>query len=129
VIPVDPGAGDETQRFPPHTEDAANTEQWRSFADAQDRHREAAHRLAYPEFQGYPPLRAEPDGLAIASLVLSLLWLGGAGSILAVAFGHSSRSAARRRGQQPSAMATVGMVAGYTGLLLLVLIIAVSVPR
>ncbi len=46
-----------------------------------------------------PP--AGSDGLGIASLVLSLVWLFGLGSIAAVVLGHLARSKAKRVGRQP----------------------------
>lgn len=72
-----------------------------------------------------PPPQAAParhDGLAIASLVLSLAFLGGLGSLLAVVFGHASRRDARREGRPPSGLATAGLWIGYAGLVLAVLL-------
>lgn len=61
-----------------------------------------------------PPLH---DGLAIASLVLSLVWLGGVGSLLAVFFGTESCSDARLAGRRASSMAEAGILLGIFGAL------------
>lgn len=68
--------------------------------------------------------RADADGLAVAALVLSLLWLGGLGSILAVVFGSTHRSAARRERKQPSGLATAGVILGWAGIALAVFVVA-----
>lgn len=68
---------------------------------------------------GYPP-NGGPDGstngLAIASLVLGIIWLGGLGSLLAVIFGHVSRGQSKRAQRGTSGLATAGLVLGYIGL-------------
>ena len=63
------------------------------------------------------------DGLAIASLVLSLVWLGGLGSLLAVIFGHMSHNEAKRANRQASGLATAGLVLGYKGLVAIAIVI------
>lgn len=60
------------------------------------------------------------DGLAVASLVLGIVWLGGIGSFLAVIFGHISNSKAKRAGRKPSGLAVAGLVLGYIGLVLII---------
>lgn len=74
-----------------------------------------------------PPGEAVHDGLAVASLVLSLVYVGGLGSLLAVIFGHKSRGAARRAGRQPSGLATAGLVLGYIGLAVTVIVVIVII--
>ena len=79
------------------------------------------------------PYAAAPsghDGLAIASLVLSLLWLMGLGSVGAIVTGHLSRSKAKREGRQPSGMALAGVVIGYVGAAFMVLgiLAAIAIP-
>ena len=67
---------------------------------------------------GSPP-QAPPttnDGLAVTSLVLSLLWLGGLGSIAAVITGHLSRSKARKEGKNPGGLSLAGLIIGYIGI-------------
>ena len=85
---------------------------------------------AQPYGYGYaPPAPTGTSGLAIASLVLGILWLWWIGSILAVIFGHISlgqikRSEGRTGGR---GMAIAGLVLGYLGICTLVLIIILAV--
>lgn len=70
------------------------------------------------------------DGKAVASLVLSLLWFGGIGSIIAVVLGHLSRSESRKQGRTKGGMALAGIIIGYAGVAmaaLLVVLIALGV--
>ncbi|SED83312.1 DUF4190 domain-containing protein [Jiangella alba] len=57
------------------------------------------------------------SGLAVASLVLGILWLGWLGSLLAVIFGHVALGKMRR---DPSVggrgLAIAGLVLGYIGI-------------
>ena len=69
------------------------------------------------------------NGLAIASLVLGVLWMYGLGSILALVFGYSAkgnidRSNGRETGR---GMAVAGIVLGWIGVGLLLLVILVAV--
>ena len=70
-----------------------------------------------PQFQ--PPEPKPTNGLAIASLVLSIIWLGGLGSILAVIFGIVARRQIRRsQGRQGGdGLALAGLLVGVVGLL------------
>ena len=71
---------------------------------------------------GYPSggpvyVRAAPtNGLAIASMVLGILWLYWLGSILALIFGYVALSQIRRRGESGRGMAIAGVVLGWIGL-------------
>ncbi len=56
------------------------------------------------------------NGLAIASLVLGILWLFGLGSLLAVIFGHLGRRQIKERNEGGNGLATAGLVLGYVGL-------------
>lgn len=84
----------------------------------------------------YSPGPAAPDrpasgdgrGLGIASLVLSVLYLFGFGSLLAVVLGHVSRGRDRRAGVAPNGLALAGLVLGYVGLALIPLLAAVVIP-
>ncbi|MFN2538473.1 MAG: DUF4190 domain-containing protein [Mycobacteriales bacterium] len=78
----------------------------------------------------YPSPSTGTDGLAIASLVLGLLWIGGAGSVGAIVTGHLSRSKANREGRQPSGMALAGLILGYIGATFLVVgvLAAIAIP-
>lgn len=84
--------------------------------------------------QGYgspqPALPTGVDGLAIASLVLSLVWLGGLGSVGAIVTGHMSRSKARREGRQPSGIALAGLILGYLGaaFITVAILAAIAIP-
>ena len=68
-----------------------------------------------------PPREAGTSGLAVASMVLGILWLWWIGSVLAVIFGHValgqiSHSNGRLGGR---GMAIAGLVLGYIGLFFL----------
>lgn len=63
--------------------------------------------------------------MAIASMVLGILWLWGVGSILAVIFGHVALSQVRRRNENGRGMAIAGVVLGWVGLAGMVLFIVV----
>lgn len=58
------------------------------------------------------------NGFAVASLVLSLLWVGGIGAILAIVFGRHARAQIRLYGGQQAGwgMATAGIIIGSIGL-------------
>ncbi len=70
---------------------------------------------------------AHTSGLAIASMVLGILWIYWLGSILAIIFGHIAISQA---GKDPNlrgkGMAIAGVVLGYVGIGILVLAIIVA---
>ena len=57
------------------------------------------------------------DGYAIASLILSLLWVFGIGSLLAVIFGYMSDAEAKRLERRLSGFAAAGQVLGILGVL------------
>lgn len=77
-----------------------------------------------PVIKKLPPTA---DGLAIASFILSVLWLGGVGSLIAVVFAHVSNANASRAGRADSGLAVAGLILGYLGLLLLVVVVAALV--
>jgi uncharacterized membrane protein len=65
---------------------------------------------------------SETNGLAIASVLLAVLWFAGIGAVLALAFGYRARrqidhSAGRQSG---SGLATAGIVLGWIGVTILV---------
>jgi hypothetical protein len=67
--------------------------------------------------------------LAILSLVLSLIWVAGLGSIGAVVLGHmAKRQIASSNGRQTGdGLATAGLVIGYIGIgILLIYVIALA---
>jgi len=78
-----------------------------------------------------PPVFGQPDtnGFAVASLVLSLVWIGGIGSILAVIFSITGRrrikaSQGRETGE---GLATAGLVIGLVGIVGTALVITLLV--
>ena len=78
------------------------------------------------ETGAYRSLAADPpgiNGLAVASFVLSISWLGGLGSLLAVVFGHKAKSEIDASGGRQSGrgLAVAGLVLGYIGIGLIVL--------
>jgi len=77
---------------------------------------------------GYVPVK-RTNGLAIASLVCSLVWLGGLGSILAVIFGFIARSQIKKSegGVQGNGLAIAGIIVGLAGVVILVLLVIVIV--
>jgi hypothetical protein len=84
----------------------------------------------------YPPPYAQPypgyaaptstNGFAIASLVLGILWLYWVGSILAVIFGHIALAQTSDRRQGGRGLAIAGLVLGYIGVGVLVLVIVLA---
>lgn len=76
-----------------------------------------------------PALVTSPttNGLAIASLVLGILWLYWVGSILAIIFGHVALHQIGERRQGGRGLAIAGLVLGYIGLAFLVLAIVVVI--
>lgn len=75
---------------------------------------------------------AETSGMAIASLVCGLFFLVFPAPILAVIFGHISRSAIRRSAGRlkGSGMALTGLMLGYVGVCILpILILAIAIPN
>jgi hypothetical protein len=83
----------------------------------------AGYATGYPAtgYPGYPGVKPKVSGLAIASLVLGILWICGVGSILAVVFGVVSinqinRSEGRTTGK---GLAIAGLVLGILGVLLI----------
>jgi Domain of unknown function (DUF4190) len=80
----------------------------------------------YPPPGGYgqPPYQApRTNGMAIASLVLGIVWICGLGSILALIFGLVAKNQIRdsRGMQQGDGLATAGIVLGAIGVAILIL--------
>lgn len=70
-------------------------------------------------------------GLAIASLITSLTWLvglWGLSSVLGIVLGHLSRRRDRKAGARPNGMALAGLIIGYVGLGLTVILLAIAIP-
>jgi hypothetical protein len=60
------------------------------------------------------------SGLAIASMVLGIVWVWWIGSILALVFGYVARRQIKRTGQKGNGMAIAGIVLGWVGVATLV---------
>lgn len=75
-----------------------------------------------------PAPQQRTNGLAIASMVLGILWLEWVGSILALIFGHVAISQINRSGgwQGGKGMAIAGVVLGYVGLAALAIVLTVA---
>ncbi len=65
------------------------------------------------------------NGMAVASMVLGILWIYWIGSILALVFGYLALGQIRQRGQQGYGMATAGIVLGWVGVAIGVVVIVV----
>ncbi|NHZ70787.1 MAG: DUF4190 domain-containing protein [Proteobacteria bacterium] len=78
---------------------------------------------------GGAPRAEKINGLAIASMVLGIVWIYWLGSILAVVFGHISLSQIKKSDgdQSGRGMAIAGLVLGYLGIASLAALIAVLV--
>jgi hypothetical protein len=74
---------------------------------------------------GVPAAQGKTNGLAIASLVLGIVWIYGIGSILALVFGYQAKSQidASRGRESGRGMAIAGIVLGWIGIGLLTLVI------
>ena len=63
------------------------------------------------------PAATGTNGMAVASLVLGILWLGRLGSVLAIIFGALGRKQTRQTGQGGSGLATAGLVLRILGVI------------
>jgi hypothetical protein len=82
---------------------------------------------AYPPY--YAPHYAPPrrtNGLAIASMVLGIVWIYWLGSILALIFGYVARKQIRDRQEGGDGMAIAGIVLGWVGVGVLVVGLVIS---
>ncbi len=61
------------------------------------------------------PAGARTNGLAIASMVLGIVWLWWIGSILALVFGYVALGQIRQRHEGGRGMAIAGIVLGWVG--------------
>jgi hypothetical protein len=67
------------------------------------------------------------NGLAIASMVLGIVWIYWIGSILALVFGYVSRRQIKKTGQKGEGFALAGIVLGWVGVGILVLVIILAI--
>ncbi len=67
------------------------------------------------------------NGLAIASMILGVMWLYGVGAILAVIFALIAKRQIRERGERGGAMATAGLVLGIIGIAGIMLVVVLII--
>lgn len=79
--------------------------------------------MTYPQQQPYPMAARPTSGMAIASMVLSLVGV----SALGVIFGHVALSDIQKTGKDGRGMAIAGVVLGYIGVVLYTLLIVAMV--
>lgn len=72
---------------------------------------------SYVPVTGGPTTSGGTNGLAIAALVLGILWLCAIGSVLAIVFGFIALSQIKRSGQAGRGLAIAGVVLGIIGIL------------
>lgn len=67
--------------------------------------------------------------MAIASLILGILWLYWLGSLLAIIFGHVALQQIQRSHGSSTGrgMAIAGLILGYIGIAVLILVIALAI--
>ena len=80
-----------------------------------------------PYGYGYPPPQPRTNGMAIASMVLGILWIYWIGSVLALVFGYVAKRQIRERGENGGGMATAGIVLGWVGIGILAVILLFGV--
>ncbi|HEU4543322.1 MAG TPA: DUF4190 domain-containing protein [Jiangellaceae bacterium] len=72
-----------------------------------------------PRLEFYPqlpqPQPAGTNGLAVAALVLGIVWAFWIGSALAIVFGHVALGQIKTKGQEGKGLAVAGLVLGYVG--------------
>jgi hypothetical protein len=79
--------------------------------------------------QSRPNTARKTNGLAVASLVLGIVWIYWIGSVLAVVFGHVALHQIKEsnNAQSGRGMAIAGLVLGYIGLGIVALLIVVAI--
>jgi Na+/proline symporter len=65
--------------------------------------------------------------MAVASMVLGILWIWWVGSILAVVFGHIALHQIRQTNQSGRGMAIAGLILGYLGVAAVAILIFAAV--
>jgi len=77
-----------------------------------------------PPGWGYgPPPPRRTNAMAVASMIVGILWLYWIGSILALVFGYVARGQIRRTGEAGNGMAVAGIVLGWIGVGVLTLFV------
>src|SRR5215217_399515 len=78
----------------------------------------------YGAAAGYPyAVQPRTNGMAVASLVLGILWIYWIGSILALVFGYIAKDQIKQRGENGSGLATAGIVLGWVGVGIFVIVV------
>ena len=81
-----------------------------------------------PMYVSHTPIAtATTNGLAIASMVLGIVWVYWVGSILALVFGYVARKKIKETGQRGVGMAIAGIVLGWVGVASLIVVIIVAI--
>jgi uncharacterized membrane protein len=70
---------------------------------------------------GQPTAVSQANGLAIASVLVAVLWFAGLGAVLALVFGYRARSQIKKSAgtQTGSGLATAGIILGWIGITIL----------
>lgn len=87
--------------------------------------------MSAPQVQGPSGQAPATNGMAIASLVLSLVWLCGLGSIVAIILGFKANAEIKRANgaQTGQGLAIAGIVLGFLGIFVgLLLLLAIMIP-
>jgi hypothetical protein len=86
-------------------------------------------RPAFPGGPGQPAEVRTASGLAVASLACGVfqIFTWGVGPIAAIILGHLARRQIRRTGQRGAGMALAGLILGYAGLVLTILIATAAI--
>ena len=103
-------------------------EPWRTSASAADPFAAPSYPPG-PYGSSYYPTAAKlgTNGMAIASMVLGILWVYWIGSILALVFGYVALSQIKSTRQSGRGMAIAGVVLGWVGVGTLVLLIIIGI--
>ncbi len=88
---------------------------------------------AQAPYGGYPPTQPPhayapvdnraTNGMAIASMILGIVWIYWIGSVLALIFGYIALSQIKQRNESGRGMALAGVVLGWVGVGILLLVI------
>jgi hypothetical protein len=97
-------------------ENAADKLHWNEAADHPRHYQRTDIPQDYKDWP-YPgwPKQPPTNGLAVAALVLGIVWAFWIGSALAIIFGHVALGQIRQRNQSGKGMAVAGLVLGYVG--------------
>ena len=82
-----------------------------------------------PDYANTPPVNRAMNGMAIASMVLGILWIEWIGSILALVFGYVALNQIKTRNERGRGMAIAGVALGWIGVGLILVIFIVNFIR